>query len=125
MGPVPSYEMLGSHINMITNQMMMLNDGFDLSITNIIADNGNMAMGVQGDSYFSIRHSLAFEGPLGVLLSGGQRDYSAEFIAQRGKDYTLVANWTPAQGTPRRSMGTTMGKNISSTFNLQLRAPTP
>lgn len=99
LGPVPSYEMLGGTINMISNQMMMMTDGFDMSMTNVIADNGNMAMGVQGDSYFSLRHQMSFEGPLGFLMTGGQRDYAVEAIAQKGKDYTLVANWTPSQGT--------------------------
>jgi len=114
--PCPTFDMLGSTINMIGNQMMMMGDGFELSLQNIIADNGNMAMGVQGDSYFSLRHQMVFEGPLGFLMSGGQRDYVVECIAQNGPDSTLVANWTPSQGMMDGQWENKWSKNIATTF---------
>lgn len=114
--PVPTYDLIGGQINMISNQMMMMTDGFDFSMTNIIADNGNMMHGVQGDSYFSLRHQMSFEGPLGFLMTGGQRDYSVECIAQKGKDYTLVANWTPSQGTLDGQWEHRWSRYISSAF---------
>lgn len=113
---VPTYDMLGSTVNMINNQMMMMTDGLDLALTNVIADNSNMAMGMQGDSYFTLRHQMSFEGPLGFLMSGGQRDYAVECIAQKGKDCTLVANWTPSQGTLDGQWEQSWTKNLSSMF---------
>jgi len=70
----------------------------------------------QGDSYFSMRHQMAFEGPLGFLMSGGQRDYAVECIAQNGKDQTLVANWTPSQGTLDGQWENSWTRNISTMF---------
>merc|ERR1719203_1750845 len=116
LGPVPTFDMLGGTVNMIGNQMMMMGDGFDMSMTNVIADNGNMAMGVQGDSYFSMRHQMSFEGPLGFLMTGGQKDYSVECIAQKGKDYTLVANWNPSQRAMDGQWEHHWSKNIGSMF---------
>lgn len=114
--PVPAFDGLGGVVNMLQNQMMMLQDGMDLSMTNVIADNGNMNIGVQGDSYFTLRHSLAFDGPLGFLMTGGQRDYSVECIAQKGKENTMVANWIPSQGTMDGQWEYKWSKNLSHMF---------
>jgi len=114
--PCPNFDLLGSHVNMISNQMMMLSDGFDISVTNMIADNGNMTMGVQPDSYFTMRHQLSLEGPLGFLMTGGQRDYALECIAQRGRSSTLVANWTPSQRTMDGQWEQKWGSGLSSMF---------
>merc|ERR550539_1180236 len=95
---------------------MMLTDGMDLSMTNVLADNGNMNIGVQGDSYFTLRHSLAFDGPLGFITTGGQRDYSVECIAQKGKENTMVANWIPSQGTMDGQWEYKWSKNFAYMF---------
>jgi len=78
---------------------MVLPDGFDLSLTKIIADNGNFNMGIQGDKYFSMKHNFSFDGPLSFLMSGGQRDYGVECLVQSGSDYTLMSNLAPGAGT--------------------------
>jgi hypothetical protein len=115
---VPTYDLIGGQINMISNQMMMMSDGFDFNLTNIVADNSNMNMGIQGDSVFNLRHQMSFEGPWAFLMTGGQitRDYSVEIVAQKGKDYTMVANWTPSQGTMDGQWAYRWNKNISSEF---------
>lgn len=96
---IPTYDNIGSQVNLITNQMMVLPDGFDLSFTNIVADNGNFNVGIQGDKYFSMKHTFSFDGPLSFLMSGGQRDYSVECLVQSGANYTLMSNLTPGTGT--------------------------
>lgn len=97
--PVSTYDSIGSQVNVITNQMVVLPDGFDLSLTNIITDNGNFSMGIQGDKYFSMKHTFSFDGPLSFLMSGGQRDYGVECLVQSGANYTLMSNLAPGTGT--------------------------
>lgn len=79
--------------------MMIMSDGFDLSLTNVIADNGNVSLGIQGDKYFSMKHTFSFDGPLGFMLSGGQRDYNIECLVQSGSDFTLMSNFVPSAKT--------------------------
>jgi len=117
--PVGTYDMMGGTINMISNQMMMSSDSFEMSLTNVIADDGNMMMGVQGESYFTVRHSLTMDGPLTYLMSGGQgsgREYTVEAIAARAKHYTCVANWTPSMGTLDGQWEQHYTNNLSSMF---------
>lgn len=97
--PVSQYDNIGSQVNIIANQMMVLSDGFDFSLTNIIADNGNFSLGIQGDQYFSMKHTFSFDGPLSFMMSGGQRDYSVECLVQSGSNYTLMSNLSPSAGT--------------------------
>lgn len=96
---VSTYDNIGSQVNLITNQMVVLPDGFDLSLTNIVADNGNFSIGIQGDKYFSMKHTFSFDGPLSFLMSGGQRDYGVECLVQSGSNYTLMSNLAPGAGT--------------------------
>lgn len=96
---IPIYDNIGSQVNLIANQMMVLPDGFDLSLTNIIADNGNFNLGIQGNKYFSMKHTFSFDGPLSSLMSGGQRGYGVECLVQSGANYTLMSNLAPGTGT--------------------------
>lgn len=97
--PVTHYDNIGSLSNIITNQMMVMSDGFDFSLTNVIADNGNVALAIQGDKYFSMKHTFSFDGPLSFMLSGGQRDYNVECLVQSGSNYTLMSNFAPSAKT--------------------------
>lgn len=114
--PPPSYEMVGATSMMISQQMQMLGDGFDLSITNMIADNGNLAMGVQPDSFFTMKHNISFEGPFGYLMSGGGRDYTLECHAQNSKSSTFFANYTPSQSTIEGNWEQKYGYGLNSSF---------